>query len=689
MTTTLESGDPLPTNSVIEPLDHDASPPLAGANLAEADQADPSESSTIDRVARWTVLAVMVCLFVVVGRVAQLQTRPSEGLARFVDDRTTRHTEPGVRGDLRDRRGRLLASTRFGERIFIDPTRFPMPPDVHMAALADAIGMPMDELAQRLVPKLMSNLRRQQALSDADPSNDDQPAASRYVSVGGVLDEQRVVSVRVLKIPGVYFETRSVREIPGEDVLAGLIGKVGVDHDGLMGVEKAVDRAVQGTNGRMHYVRDAFRRPLWVEQGSFVSPERGLDVRLSIDLEIQRIASEELTRGIEDAGAAGGRLVAADPQTGEILAMVDVVRELPGLREIDWDHPPGTPGSEGRYRTIRVDPARWAEPSLARNRIVEDVYEPGSTFKPFMWAAVTELGLVQPDEVIDTENGTWKTPYGRAVIDVAARSQQTWTEVLVNSSNVGMVKGTMRLNAEQMHSAVRRFGFGTRTKVGLVGESPGLVTSLKSWTKYTHTSVAFGYEVAVTPMQMIRAFSAFARTGSLSGTVPDLSLIAHEIDQPPDPSAQNRRAASPEVAELTRRTIAKVVENLESKVLRSESGTYRYNAFGKSGTAKVPLGKPPAGKKLPRGHQGYYPRQYISSFVCGAPLNEPRIVVLAIIDDPGPIAVQRNAYYGSMVAGPVSRRFLERALTYLGVEADREPKDRVAIGGTDASIRSN
>lgn len=654
----------------------------------DSDRAPAERMSTIDRVARWSVFAVIACMVLVVARVTQLQTRPSDGLARFIDPRTTRHVEPGVRGDLRDRRGRLLASTRFGQRVFIDPTRFPVPPDEHLAALSDAMGLPMDEVARRVVPKIAENLRMLQEAGANSAGSSAKPKLHRYVSIGSVLDDSRIAAVESLKIPGVYFETRSVREVPGEDLLAGLIGKVGVDHDGLLGLERSIDRAVRGVDGRMHYVRDAARRPLWVEEGSFSAPERGMDVRLSIDLEIQRIATEELLRGIEDADAAGGRLIAADPRSGEILAMVDIVRDLPDLKEIDWDRLPGTPGAEGRYRVIKRDPNRLREPALARNRIVEDVYEPGSTFKPFMWAAVTELGLARPQEEFDTEGGRWRTAYGRAVIDVAKRDRQSWAEVLVNSSNVGMVKGTERLTHQQMHDAVRRFGFGSPTRIGIAGESPGLVTNLKNWTKYSQTSVAFGYEVAVTPLQMIRAFGAIARPGEGGGVLPELSIIARDIDEASVGSTAPTRALSAPVAELTRRTLAGVVRNLDQRVLRSESGSYLFNAFGKSGTAKVPFGKPPSGKKLPRGHQGYFPGQYMSSFICGAPLEEPRVVVLAIIDDPGPRLVRENRYYGAMVAGPVARRFLERSLVYLGVPPEREPKNRLAGAGSDDDGRS-
>ena len=355
-----------------------------------------------------------------------------------------------------------------------------------------------------------------------------------------------------------------------------------------------------------------------------------------------------------------------DPRTGEILAMVDQVREPEGVVDYKWDHPIGQEpsGTRPRYRTIKKDVGRSIDPAMARNRCVEDIYEPGSTFKPFMWSATTSLGLANPNEIIDTEDGHWRTPYGRSITDVAARGQQSWTEVLVNSSNIGMTKGTSRMSFEQMRDAVRSFGFGSPVKIGLPGESSGKVTSSKGWTKYTQTSVAMGYEVAVTPVQMVRAFSVFARTGELAGTLPDARFIAAPLDGPELPS---KRVLPAEIAELTRRTMRGVTENLERKVLKKESEAYRYDAFGKSGTAQIPLPTRPKNVKPPRGSGGYFVGQYNVSFICGAPAENPQIVVLVVVDDPGPKLVRENRYYGAMVAGPVARRFVERSLAYMGV----------------------
>lgn len=512
----------------------------------------------------------------------------------------------------------------------------------------------------------------------------------RYVRVTDILSDEQVERVRAAKIPGVHLERREVREYPGGDLVASIIGKVGAEETGLMGSEKRLDPVLQGKDGQVGYVRDSFGRPLWIEVGQVKPAERGTDVRLSIDLELQRMASEELQRGVEEADACGGRLVMLDPETGELLAMVDIVREVPGLVEFPWqpaDLKQGTSPAAGvRYRTLAEDKGRKIHPALGRNRCVEDVYEPGSTFKPFVWSTITELGLARIDEVFNTENGRWNPYPGRHIEDVVKRPSMTWSEVLVNSSNIGMIKGAQRLSFVQLHDAVDRFGFGHRTNLGLPGESGGIVTSIKNWSKYSQTSVAFGHEIAVTPVQMLRGYTAFARRGENAGTMIPLHLFAAEESR--TDGAMVKRVLPATTAILTRQTMAHVVENLDNKLAHgligggAESG-WRYTMFGKSGTAEIPLGKAPPGFRRPRGSSGYFDNQYNSSFIAGAPLEAPRLLVIVVIDDPGPSRIAKKAHYGSAVAGPVVRRVMERALTYLGVPASPIDPTRLVKAGPD------
>jgi len=635
-------------------------PPPSPAGDARSDRAAS--------VASLTVLGVGIVLVVMLARVAQLQLSPGERLGEFVSDRVTTLPEQAARGDLLDCRGRQLAATRFGNRVFVDPTEFQNPPGDAIEKLAGALRMRPEEVAQRLIPKMLANEQRANAkATQADGADTLKPI--RYVSVGGILDDGQETVIRNLNLPGVALERRAVREVPGGALVAGLLGRVGVDHDGLLGAELLLNDTIEGKTGRLSYVRDARGRPLWVSPGSYRAPMRGADVRLSVDLEVQQIVHDELTRGVEDADAAGGRCVVLDPASGEIVAMAEVLRRVQAV-EYPWTYPIGQEpgGHKPRYRTIGDDGGR-SEAGL-RNRCVEDAYEPGSTFKPFMWAMVTALGLARENEVFDTGSGDWTTPYGRRLHDVEGFATQTWAHILVHSSNIGMAKGTARMSFKQMHDAVVKFGFGSRTNIGLPGESTGLVTPMKRWSKYSQTSVAMGHEVAVTPLQMVRAFAAFARPGELAGTMPPLRLVAAGGEEMVLPG---ERVLPAHVAKLAREAMCGVTERLDGRMARkADSVPLRYEAFGKSGTAEIPLGQPPKGKRRPKGSDGYYQGQYNASFICGAPVETPRLVVVVVIDDPGPARVAARTHYGAAAAGPVARRVIERGLTYLGVPPDRE-----------------
>ncbi len=658
-----------------EPLATGGSPPV------DAHDALHSAAERINRVTFASVATICVLLGLMFARVVQLQIAPGVLLAAHGGDRVSARPEPGVRGDFVDRRGRPLAVTRFAFRVFIDPVDFSVPPEPAIEQLADATDIPFEEIMRRLAPKLSENEKTLVAENDDDPWTKADHPLHRYVPLNhganaGVLEDWRVDVVKGLNLPGVHLETRQLREGPAAGLVAGLLGKVGTEHDGLLGVEKMLNAEVQPTAGRLEYVRDAKGRPLWVSPAGYSAPQRGSDVRLSIDLEVQRIVLEEVNRGVDEAQAAGGRAVVMDPRTGEVLSIVDVIRSVPGAVPYKWDVPIGQEsGGRPRYITINVDKARAEEPSLARNRCVEDVYEPGSTFKAFMWSVATEAGAATLDERIDTEGGSWHTPYGRPVNDVTARDTMTWREVLVNSSNIGMVKVTSRLGFDELRDGVLRFGFGKRTGIGLTGESTGLVTTKKSWSKYTQTSVAMGHEVAVTPIQMARAFSAFARPGELAGTLPPITMRAVAADAPGGGIVPGIRVLPREVAELARDTMRGVTHNLDQRLTKKDQAVHlRYEAFGKSGTAEIPLGPAPKGKRRPKGSDGYFQGQYNSSFIAGGPVEEPRLVVIVVIDDPGPSLVAARKHYGAATAGPVVRRIMERSLAYLGVPRSASPE---------------
>lgn len=728
----------------------------------------PDANTRFSRVCLALSGFVAVSLVVLTGRVAQLQLAPGERLQEQMRPRLSSSPDVELRGDILDRRGRLLATTRIARRVVIDPTIFGAqePLDQAIARLAQAMGQPVQEVDARVRWALAENVRRaelaarwtpelaaqlaaeeaartqppadasaatpagaaapsaptdapavpplgendpftlkaQQALTAVPTENGPQAASDdasaeqgkklpgppkpiRYLPFRDVLTQAQEDALRAQlarrkkgsieppALRGVVLEKVPQRELVAGAEAAALVGSVGFEGEGQGGAEYRLTDELAGRPGKLIYFRDRSGRPLWVEEGFVVPAQPGQSVRLSIDLELQRIAHEELTRQVTELNAAGGRLVMVDPNTGELLAMVDIVRDLPDATPVPA-LPAGAPNEQRmeldpgtRWRVLEADPLRALHPALAKNRNVVDVYEPGSTFKPFVWAVVTELGKARLTEVFDTHGGRWTAPDGRYLEDVTRRNTMTWPDVLVNSSNIGMVQAGQRLSFQEMHDAIRRFGFGSRTNIGLAGESGGMVTPMSRWKNFTQVSVSYGHEVAVTPLQMVRAFSTFAREGERSGTLPTLRLTATSSDEA---APVTFRVLPEQVATVTRYTMQGVTDVVDARWMKDETpdGGWRYSLFGKSGTAKIPVPPAPKGYVRPKGVRGYFDNQFISSFIAGGPVENPRLVILVTIDDPARAEGRaRAARFGSAAAGPVVRRVMERSLTYLGAPA--------------------
>lgn len=669
-------------------------------------RADDSKQTRARAIAGRTALAshglwllVVVVALLVLGRVVQLQVAPRESLAWRVGGQWSERQLGTLRGSIVDRRGRVVALSYLGQRVFLDPERLESPPGVAVTRLAEALGMDEDEVGERVMAAMARGDARKQAIeawkAKGSPEGESPGLVIRYVPFTDVLAPELVAAAREMarKTPGVHLEAQDVRRVAADDAAISLVGKtgrlkIGERARGLAGLEASLDERLQGEPGTVRFVRDHRGRPLWMGPDAWEAPEEATPIRLSIDLALQRMAVQELERGVRLADAAGGRVMMIDPRSGEVLAMADTLRPIEGLAEFPYVPREGEGGGRGpgpvegvRYRTQLADPWREREPALARNRCVVDVYEPGSTLKPLIWAMLTEAGVMDPAEIIDTEGGVWRTPYGRRVEDVTRRDELSWADVLVHSSNIGMAKATSRVSHGALRRIVRSFGFGRTTGLGLGGEAPGIVTSEKQWTKYTQTSVSFGYEIAVTPAQMVRAFAAIAG----DGWAPTLSVALDESGT----LGVVERVFSPETARATREALVKVAARADEKMARGEhrvrglwkDDTWRYSWFGKSGTAEIPVPPAPKGMRIPKGVKAYFDQQYTSSFIAAGPVEGAEVLVVVVIDDPGPKQVRDRQYYGSVVAAPVARRVLERSLRYLGVEPDRPGNDdRVLIG---------
>ncbi len=593
----------------------------AGAGAERADEPLTVQAIQTRRIDGWLQIGVagLAAIFLlVVGRVAQLKIAPDARLAAAAGARESVRPEAGRRGELLDRRGRVVATTTTGLRLFIDPG---VVEDIDTIAIDLAGPLAADPV--ELDKRIQKGLDR------------------RYVVLRDLLTDDQAARIRELDIRGVGLEPRPVRHYPHEDVGRQLIGLVGVDHTGLGGMEYVFENDLEAEDGRLSYLRDVRRRALWIDRRNVAPASDGESVRLSIDMVVQAYAEDRLREQVESFNAAGGRLIVMDSRSGELLAVADLLRDRPGLEP---------------YAT---DPRRAIDPSLGRNRCATDPYEPGSTFKPFVWAAATEMGKADPEEILPTPDGStgaYRTSQGRSIRDTFYYEDSSWRKVLVKSQNSGMAMVAERMTHRELHDAIRRFGFGQDTNAGVPGETAGILTPLRKWSHHTQTSTPMGHEIAVTPLQMVRAFSAFARDGTLA--TPRITAARRGETRAPFIF----RALDAATARLTREVMRDVMTDGTGRPCQST----RYRMFGKSGTPQL----------VKHGGGGYYEDRYTPSFIAGAPLETPRVVVLCLIEDP---MDQTAGHTGGRVAGPVVRDVIDFTLDYLGAAPDAEPALAAAV----------
>jgi len=338
------------------------------------------------------------------------------------------------------------------------------------------------------------------------------------------------------------------------------------------------------------------------------------------------IAEEELKDAVEHFHAKDGEVVLMDPSTGDVLALAN-------------------------YPTFNPQTLSESTPDVRRDRALVSPYEPGSAFKPFIASTAFMLNITTPSEVWTIPAITWFTPYGRPITDVEHYGNLCTWDGLVKSSNILMSQLAERMGNSRLHRAVVNFGFGRRTGIDLPGENPGKVNPLKKWNHYTTESIAQGYELMVTPLQLARAFCAIANGGRLVtprlvlGTVAPGGKVVSRAPLPDFDSLP--QAIDPDSAATMRRILCDVVIRGTAEGQRSRI----WNIFGKTGTAHIAEG------------HGYSATRFNSSFVAAAPYENPKLVVAFIIHDPD----KTIAHYGGWVAAPAARHLLARSLTYLDV----------------------
>jgi cell division protein FtsI (penicillin-binding protein 3) len=510
-----------------------------------------------------------------------------------------------VRGNIYDRNGNDLAMTVNVDSIFAVPSEIP---DIHGTA--------------RILGRILN--------VDAAEIETRMHASHAFAWVARKVDNNQSSRVRALNLKGIYFQKESKRFYPKHELAAQVLGYVGMDDEGLGGVERVYQENLAGKPGRMLISMDAKRR--WfgrVEK----DPDPGENVVLTVDEKIQYVAERELQQAMDETHAAAGTVIVENPHTGEILALANRPTFDPNL-------------------------LKKADPNSLKNRAVSDIYEPGSTFKIVTLAAAMEEKLARPDDVVDCQMGSIVVN-GLRIHDHKAYGDLTVAQILEKSSDVGAIKLALRLGEERFDRYIRGFGFGSQTGIELPGETRGMTKPVSRWSKVSIGAISMGQEIGVSPVQLISLISTIANDGVyipariIAGTTPPRSTPQLIAFRP----ALGRRVISP-------LTAARMKSMMEGVVLR---GTGKnaildgYSSAGKTGTSQ----------KVDPATGRYSHRQHVASFAGFAPVNNPAISILVVLDTPGTYPRDQ----GGDVAAPVFRRVAQQVLAYMNVPHDVEIQD--------------
>ena len=555
-------------------------------------------------------------MLIVCARLVYLQFSQHDGLANRArqQQENTIDTAP-QRGELLDRQGRQLARSIQTVSLFLDPGGL----DVGQ------LECTAQELSRSLGLKFKDLITEFRAAQDAN---------KRFVWIARRLDADQANKLVALNLPGLQSVLEPKRYYPNGSLASHVLGYVGLDGDGLGGLERSYNEKISGEPGRLFLEKDATGKPY---ESYEIASKPGQTVVLTIDQSIQYQAEQALSEAVKNSHAKSGTVIVLEPRSGEILALANAPT---------------------------FDPNQVAASSAdARsNWALQNIYEPGSTFKVVAFSAALEKKLARVDERIDCQMGAI-TVAGRLVHDHKPFGVLTLSEALEKSSNVAAIKLGLRVGDEGMYDYITRFGFGSKTGIELPGETAGLVRNVKRWQPSSIGSIAIGQEVGVTPVQMVAAFGALANDGLRVAPhiIREVRNEAGAVVYQPQP--EQRRVISADTAISLRGMLEGVTLHGTAKKAQLDG----YSAAGKTGTAQ----------KIDPKTRAYSKTKFVGSFVGFAPVSNPQVVIIVVIDEPA------GAYHGGDVAAPVFREVAEQILPILGVEPDIETKTQELVAQVD------
>jgi cell division protein FtsI (penicillin-binding protein 3) len=539
---------------------------------------------------RFLLLLVIGAFLLLAGRAFYLQGLNTGFLQAKGEARYGRVIEmPASRGRVLDRNGQPLAISTPVESIWTSPEDLDLD-EKQVASLAHALGVAAAEIHQKIDRK-----------------------DRQFVFLKRQISPEQAAKVMALRIPGVFQQREFRRYYPAGEVMAHVVGFTGIEDNGQEGIELAADARLTGVPGSRRVIKD--RKGRVVEDvESLRAPRDGEEITLAIDQRLQFLAHRELRNAVEANRAKGGSLVILDARTGEVLALVNQPDYNPNNRA----------NVTGRQ---------------TRNRSVTDLFEPGSTMKPFTIAAALDAGIVRPDTIVQTGAGAF-TIGGWTISDTHAYGALSVTQVIQKSSNVGSAKIMLAIPPERMGNLYRELGFGAVPQTGFPGEAKGLLRPWSKWRPIEQATMAYGHGLSVSLLQLARAYTVFANEGQLM------------------PLALTRRDALPIGKPIVRpETAREVTKMMEMAVMPGGTAPRAqvpgYRVAGKTGTAH----------KAESG--GYAEHKYVSSFVGFGPVTDPRFIVAVMIDEPAGVK-----YFGGDVGAPVFSSVMGAALRMMAVPPD-------------------
>lgn len=573
------------------------------------------EKRRFQRRVRLVWASLWLGLALVAGRAAQLQFMQHERLSALARNQYLRKVKmAGRRGHIYDRGGKPLAISVKVPSVFANPQRV-TDPRVAARPLASVLGVSLETLYERLARD------------------------RRFVWLERQVTPQVAQQIRDLELDGVYITQETKRFYPNRDLAAQLIGFVGVDGEGLEGIERAFNETLAGKPRAVVAMRDARGGQVLARRLKRGARGRGNDLYLTIDGALQHAAEKALREGIERTKASSGMAVALDVSTAEVLAMA----------------------VEPHFNPNDVDAS---DPASRRNRALTDMFEPGSTLKPLVVSAALDAGAVAEDDIVYCENGSMRIG-GHTIRDSHAYGWLDVTGVIKKSSNIGAVKISQALGRARLAQALNRYGFGTETGVRFPGEAAGILRGPDEWSPVGAATVAFGHGIAVSALQLVAAYRALAAGGMYRRPT-----LIKDVEDARGRSIWRAHAETRRI--VGRAAAAKTVQMLRAAVEPGGTGVRArvsgYPVAGKTGTAQ----------KVDSVTGGYASDAFVASFVGFLPADDPRVVIGVIVDEP-----HHAEHTGGAAAAPIFAKIGAAAMQRLGVAPQAEA---ATVTTTDDSV---